>query len=48
MQTDLLKTDGDDAFKRRRRLANRVVDLGPGFNVLLAAGKTLAGVGGHS
>lgn len=48
MQTDILKTDDDQALCQRRRAANRAVDLGLGFNILLAAGKTLAGIAGHS
>lgn len=48
MQIDILKTDDDGILKNRRRLANRAVDLGLGFNILLAAGKTLAGIAGHS
>lgn len=41
-------TSESDAQRRRQQRVNRAVNLGLGVNIALAAGKTFAGIAGHS
>lgn len=48
MTSDILNTDAHPSAVHRQRRAERVVNLGLGFNVVLALAKLLGGILGHS